>query len=189
MALLQASSGAAPDLWQRCPTTFLRVGVGRGRLRYRPLSSSPQGGAVTRSADCGDSRFGPSWGAAAILGTSSGAAAGTRWSPVSIWVQVDSGRCCLGALGKLLLKVESSIVQVDCCQFWVRFSRTPASGESGWYGPSPFGASPFCSILARSSSPTALTARADFWLSRSTNFRPHIHGPPTSQVVSGRGGT
>jgi len=95
MALLEASSGAAPVLRQRPLSTLLRAGAGRGRLRLHPLAWSRQWGAVARDADQKDGRLGPSWGAAAPLGTSSGAAAGSRWSPESIWcnsILVDFGR-------------------------------------------------------------------------------------------------
>jgi len=95
MALLEASSGAAPVLLQRPLSTLLRAGAGRGGLRLHPLAWSRQWGAVARGADQKDGRLGPSWGAAAPLGTSSGAAAGSPWSPESIWcnsILVDFGR-------------------------------------------------------------------------------------------------
>jgi len=91
MAPLEASSGAAPVLRQQPLSTLLRAGVGRGRLRYRPLAWERQWGAVARGVDSGDGLWGPSWGAAAQLGASSGAAAGSALSPLSILVQADFG--------------------------------------------------------------------------------------------------
>jgi len=46
MAPLEASSGAAPDLRQRPPSTLARAGASRRRLRYHPLVWGRQWGAV-----------------------------------------------------------------------------------------------------------------------------------------------
>jgi len=92
MAPLEAASGDARVSRARPPSMLLRVGVGRGRLRYHPQASGRHWGAFARGADSGDGRLGPSWGAAAPLGTSSGATTGSRWSVSSILAQVDFGR-------------------------------------------------------------------------------------------------
>jgi len=92
MAPVEAASGAARESRQRPPSTLLRAGVGRGRVRYHPLAYGRHSGAFARGAVSGDGRLGPSWGAAAPLGTSSRATAGSRWSVLSILAQVDFGR-------------------------------------------------------------------------------------------------
>jgi len=46
MAPLEAASGAVPDSRQRPPSTLLRAGASRGRLRYPPLVWGRRWGAV-----------------------------------------------------------------------------------------------------------------------------------------------
>jgi len=153
MAPLEESSGAAPVSRQRPLWTLLRAGAGRGRLCFHPLASIGQWGAVARGADPGDGRLGPSWGAAAPLGTSSGAAAGSRLSPQLILVPVDFGRFWPGAVGLLLPSVEPISGQVDeprlrphfVSIFWrflARICRPPASGQVGWSDPNRFWCNP-----------------------------------------------
>jgi len=91
MAPLEAASGAARVSWQRPPSTLLRAGVGRGLLRYHPLAQGRQWGAFARGAHSEDGRLGPSLGAAAPLGTSGGATAGSPRSVLSILAPVDFG--------------------------------------------------------------------------------------------------
>jgi len=122
MAPLEASSGAAPVWRQRPPSTLLRAGVGRRRLRYHPVVWNRQWGAVALGADPGDCRLGPSWGAAAPLGTSSGAAAGRRLVARVDLVQVDSGRFWPGAVGLHLPRAEPSSGQVDEPHFRPHFA-------------------------------------------------------------------
>jgi len=115
MAPLEASSGSAPVSRQRPPSTLLRDGVGRGRLRYRPLLWRLQWGAGARGADSGDGWLGPSWGAAAPLGRSSGATAGRRLVAL---VDFCASPFWPGAVGLLLRRVESIVVPVDIGRFW-----------------------------------------------------------------------
>jgi len=89
MEPLEAFGGAVPVSRQRQLSIQLRAGVGRGRLRDSPLAWRRKCGPVAGGAESGNGRLGPSWGAEALLGTSSGAAAG--WSPLSSFVQVDFG--------------------------------------------------------------------------------------------------
>jgi len=76
MEALEASGGAVTVSRQRQPSSLLRAGVGRGRMRFSPLAWKRKCGPVARGAESGNGRLGPSWGAEALLATSSGAAAG-----------------------------------------------------------------------------------------------------------------
>jgi len=165
MAPLEASSGAAPVSRQRPLSTLLRAGAGRGRLRFHLLASSRQWAAVARGADPGDGRLGPSWGAAAPLGTSSGAATGSRWSPESILVEVDFGRFWPGAVGLLLPSVKPISGQVDEPRSRPNF----ASNFFAIFGPhlqaSSFGPS-------RLVGPKSILVQVDFWLNVVWHSRP-----------------
>jgi len=154
MAPLAASSGAGPVSRQRPLSTLLRAGAGRGRLRFHPLAWSRQWGAVARGADPRDGRLKPLWGAAVPLGTSSGAAAGSRWSPESILVRVDFGRFWPGAVGLLLPRVEPISGQVDeprfrphfasiFCDFWPASAGLKLRAKSAGRARIDFGASRF----------------------------------------------
>jgi len=63
----------------------------------------------------GDGRLGPSWGAVAPLGATSGAAAVSRRSPDSIWLQSILGRLAGPTAPD---GHESILVEVDFGQFW-----------------------------------------------------------------------
>jgi len=136
---LEASSGAAPDLRQRPPSTLPRTGDGPRRLRYHPLAWGRRLGAVGLEGRPVGTVLGRCGATGADQWRSCGFAAIVRLD----LAEVDFGRFWPGAVGLQLRRVESNLVKSTFLWSWARIWNFPASGQVGRSGPNRFRASRF----------------------------------------------